>query len=68
MYFKGDLSLQQPFDNCITGSWQPAAADSYFMIFKPLQPGPHTITLRYVSTTGKVTGPRTKSFTVAGHE
>ncbi len=64
MYFKGDLSLQQPFDACITGSRQPAAVDSYFMIFKPLRPGPHTIELRYVSTSGKITGPRTKSFTV----
>ena len=63
MYFKGDVSLQQ-IDNCITGSWQPAAANSYFMMVKPLPPGPHTFTLRYVSTTGKITGPRDKNFTV----
>jgi hypothetical protein len=64
MYFKGDVSLQQPFDACITGSRQAAAVDSYFMVFKPLPPGLHTVELRYVSTSGKITGPRTKSFTV----
>jgi hypothetical protein len=39
----GDLSLQAGFDPCITGSPQPAIVDGFFMMFKPLDPGPHTI-------------------------
>lgn len=39
----GDLSLQPTFDPCITGSPQPAIVDGFFMMFKPLDPGPHTI-------------------------
>jgi hypothetical protein len=39
----GDLSLQATFDPCITGSPQPAIVDGFFMMFKPLDPGTHTI-------------------------
>jgi hypothetical protein len=39
----GDPSLQATFDPCITGSPQPAIVDGFFMMFKPLEPGPHTI-------------------------
>ncbi len=39
----GDLSLQPSFDPCITGSPQPAIVDGFFMMFKPLSPGPHVI-------------------------
>ena len=39
----GDLSLQQTFDPCITGSPQPAIVDGFFMMFKPLEPGSHII-------------------------
>jgi hypothetical protein len=39
----GDLSLQARFDPCITGSPQPAIVDGFFMMFKPLEPGLHTI-------------------------
>jgi hypothetical protein len=42
-YIKGDLSLQQTFDNCITGKRQPAVSDGFFFMFKPLPPGKHTI-------------------------
>jgi hypothetical protein len=39
----GDPSLQATFDPCITGSPQPAIVDGFFMMFKPLHPGPHVI-------------------------
>jgi len=39
----GDPSLQPRFDPCITGSPQPAIVDGFFMMFKPLHPGTHTI-------------------------
>jgi hypothetical protein len=39
----GDPSLQATFDPCITGSPQPAIVDGFFMMFKPLDPGPHVI-------------------------
>lgn len=39
----GDPSLQATFDPCITGSPQPAIVDGFFMMFKPLDPGLHTI-------------------------
>src|SRR5271165_4960764 len=42
-YIKGDLSLQQNFDDCITGKRQPAVSDGFFFMFKPLSPGEHTI-------------------------
>lgn len=41
-YFKGDLSMQA-FDNCVTGKRQPAVADGFYFMFKPLEPGEHTI-------------------------
>jgi hypothetical protein len=42
-YLTGDLSLQATFDPCITGSPQPAVVDGFFMMFKPLDLGQHTI-------------------------
>lgn len=56
-YFKGDLSLQTTLDSCITGQFQPAVVDSYFILFKPLSPGRHVITRRIVTTRGTVSGP-----------
>lgn len=50
---KGDPSLQSTFDPCITTSWQPAIVDGFFMLFKPLRPGPHTLVRRTTSTTGR---------------
>jgi hypothetical protein len=64
MFFKGDLSLQSTLDSCITGGFQPAAVDAYFILFKPLRPGHHTITRRVVTTKGIVTGPTTTEIEV----
>jgi hypothetical protein len=63
-YFRGDLSLQSTFDSCLTGSLQPAAVDSYFVIFKPLPPGLHAITRRVVNAKGVVSGPNTVNLEV----
>lgn len=38
----GDPSFAQ-LDACVTGSPQPAVVDGFFMMFKPLEPGEHTI-------------------------
>lgn len=51
---KGDPSLQTTFDACITGSYQPAVVYGYFMMFKPLSPGLHTLVRRTVGTDGMV--------------
>ena len=59
MFFKGDLSLQAPIDSCITGQFQPAAVDAYFILFKPLRPGHHVLTRRVVTTRGTISGPNT---------
>ncbi|MHB1058464.1 MAG: hypothetical protein ACYC0F_11375 [Rhodanobacter sp.] len=50
---KGDPSLQAVFDPCITGNWQPAVVNGYFMMFRPLSRGTHTIVRRSV---GRDTG------------
>lgn len=39
----GDVSLREGLDPCITGSPQPAVQDGFFMMFKPLKRGLHTI-------------------------
>ena len=64
MFFTGDLSLQSTLDTCITGAPQPAAVDAYFILFKPLPPGHHTITRRVVTTRGNVSGPNTTEIEV----
>jgi hypothetical protein len=64
MFFKGDLSLQPNLDSCITGGFQPAAVDAFFVLFKPLSPGHHTIVRRVVTTSGRVTGPTTTEIEV----
>lgn len=48
----GDLSLQEKFDPCITGSPQDAVVDGFFMMFKPLTPGQHTIVVHGTNTFG----------------
>lgn len=58
MLITGDLSLQV-LDSCILGKPQPAAVDAFFIVFKRLEPGPHVVTTRTVSNTGKVRGPLT---------
>ncbi len=50
-YFTGDPSLQV-FYPCITGSPQPAIVDGFFMMFKPLDRGPHTILVHGTNTFG----------------
>ena len=49
---KGDLSLQPVLDGCITGSYQPAIVDGFFMMVKPLPPGFHTIVVHGTNTIG----------------
>jgi hypothetical protein len=39
---KGDPS-ETSFDPCITGNYQPSVVYGYFMMFRPLAPGSHTI-------------------------
>jgi len=51
-HVKGDLSLVQPWDSCITGAWQPAVADSFAVMFKPLTPGAHTLRVHRMTTKG----------------
>jgi hypothetical protein len=63
-FFKGDLSLQSTVDGCITGGFQPAVVDSYFILFKPLSPGHHVITRRIVTTKGVVSGPNSVNIEV----
>jgi len=65
-FFKGDPSLQPVLDSCLTGKFQPAAVDAYFILFKPLGPGHHTITRRVVTTKGVVTGPTITELEVLG--
>ena len=43
-FFKGDPTMQQ-FDPCVTGHRQPAVSDGFFLMFKPMSPGQHTIVI-----------------------
>ena len=49
--FTGDPSMQV-FDPCITGSLQPGIVDGFFMMFKPLDAGAHTIRVHGTNTFG----------------
>ncbi|HVJ63073.1 MAG TPA: hypothetical protein VM555_10225 [Tahibacter sp.] len=49
---KGDASLATRLNGCITGGWQAASADGFFMMFRPLPPGAHTIVVRGTNTFG----------------
>jgi hypothetical protein len=51
LYFTGDPSMQA-FDPCITGSLQPGIVDGFFMMFKPLDRGQHTIVVHGTNTFG----------------
>lgn len=44
-YFRGDPSMVQ-FDSCVTGHRQPAVSDGFFLMFKPMSPGQHTIVIQ----------------------
>ena len=41
--FTGHPSLTAVIDGCITGTPQPAVADGFFVMVKPLRPGSHTV-------------------------
>lgn len=49
--FTGDPSMQA-FDPCITGTPQVGIVDGFFMMFKPLDPGQHTIVVHGTNTFG----------------
>jgi hypothetical protein len=55
---KGDLSLQTTLDGCITGEQQPAVADGYLFMVKPLSRGQHTLVWRQKDSFG-MTGDTT---------
>lgn len=44
-YFTGNPELPNCFDPCVTGTPQPAAADGYYLMFKKMSPGQHTLHL-----------------------
>jgi hypothetical protein len=46
----GDPTLRVALDPCITGSPQPAVVDGFFMMFKPLERGLHTIRVHGTAT------------------
>jgi hypothetical protein len=48
----GDPSLSAVLDPCITGTPQPAIIDGFFLLFKPLSPGAHTIVVHGTNTFG----------------
>lgn len=49
---KGDASEAQ-FDPCITGAYQPSVMYGYFMMFRPMSPGLHTIMRHNHDSDGK---------------
>jgi len=49
---KGDPSLQTTFDPCITTGWQPAINYGYYLMFRPLRPGQHTLVSRMTDMNG----------------
>ena len=48
----GDPSLRAVLDPCIVGSPQPVVIDGFFMMFKPLTRGVHTIVVHGTNTIG----------------
>jgi hypothetical protein len=42
-YYTGNIDLASCFDNCINGASQPAVADGYWIILKPLSKGSHSL-------------------------
>jgi len=41
-HFKGDPTMRA-FDTCVTGHRQPAVSDGFYLMFKPMSPGQHTL-------------------------
>jgi len=50
---KGDTSLQSTYDPCITGSYQADVVYGYFMMFRPMSRGMHTIVRHNHDSDGK---------------
>ena len=50
--FTGNPTLATSIDACITGHPQPAVADGYFVMVKPLDPGTHTLQFTSHDTMG----------------
>jgi hypothetical protein len=44
-YFTGNAELPTCFDPCVTGTEQPGVTDGYYLIFKNMSPGQHTLHL-----------------------
>jgi len=61
---KGDPSLQSTFDSCITTSWQPDINNGYYMLFRPLSPGLHTIVRKTVGMMSGMTNTFTYYLTI----
>jgi hypothetical protein len=49
---RGDLSLAERLDPCITGGRQRAVVDGFFMMLKALSPGTHTVRVHGTNTFG----------------
>ncbi len=45
-YFKGNPDLTECYDPCITGETQPGLVDGYFLMFKKMKVGKHTIVIK----------------------
>jgi hypothetical protein len=58
---KGDPSLATTLDGCVTGGHQPAVADGYDFMVKPLSPGQHTLVWHQKDTFG-MTGDTTLTY------
>jgi hypothetical protein len=43
-FFTGDVTMQA-FDPCVTARRQPAVSDGFYLPFKPMAPGEHTIVI-----------------------
>jgi hypothetical protein len=63
--FIGDPTLASSIDGCITGAPQPAVADGFLVMLKPLHPGSHTVVFTASDTHGTHTSV-TYHLTVAG--
>ena len=51
--FKGDASLKQSFDACVTGSGQTAVADGRYLVYPNWRTGQqHTLTVTAVAPSG----------------
>jgi hypothetical protein len=63
MHITGDPSLAV-LDPCIIGTPQPAVIEAYFMMIKPLRPGPHVLTTRITTKAGVALALKTRHIDV----